>query len=127
MKILILILFIFFWIFFFLNKTIENFSIQLYQCPKKLIRIGPKLFAYFISDKKKSVYKHMIGINPIVFNSLNEYKNYLNYQYKKGVNCPILKNNDNMFNSLDSIVKENHKYTDHQNFKNIIKSFYLSK
>ena len=92
--ILILVLNIYF------QKNKETFNN--YQCPKSLIKLSGKILASY-SNKDKKIMK---GINPIVFNSFEEYKKYSDYQYSKGLNCPLLNNSSkNLIVPLENAVR----------------------
>jgi hypothetical protein len=54
------------------------------QCPNLLIQQGDKLLLHNDSLPKKA------GINPIIFNNLDEYISYVEEQRKSGSSCPVL-------------------------------------
>ncbi len=54
------------------------------KCPDLLLRKGNLLFLY---NTKES---YVNGINPIAFNNLDEYINYLEIQRQNGIRCPVL-------------------------------------
>ena len=62
------------------NESIKNNP----KCPDLLLRTGNVLFLYNTKDSL------MNGINPIAFNNLDEYINYLEIQRKNGIRCPVL-------------------------------------
>ena len=64
-------------------ENIENKSNEP-KCPDLLLRKGNILFLYNTKDSL------MNGINPITFNNLDEYINYLEIQRKNGIRCPVL-------------------------------------
>jgi hypothetical protein len=53
-------------------------------CPNLLVKGDGKIQLYNSNKPNQK------GINPIEFKDLNEYSDYLDKQYKNGVNCPIL-------------------------------------
>lgn len=53
------------------------------QCPNVLIKNGNDILLYNNNDKNKD-------IEPIKFKDLDQYSDYLEEQYKKGYNCPVL-------------------------------------
>tara|TARA_Y100001970_G_scaffold288564_1_gene416238 strand:- start:7244 stop:7849 length:606 start_codon:yes stop_codon:yes gene_type:complete len=54
------------------------------QCPNVLIQKGKKLYL------KNENLAEIPGVNPIVFDNLEEYVEYLKWQRKNKVNCPVL-------------------------------------
>ena len=100
-----IILFFLIIFFIYILKKKENFVN--YECPYSLIQISNKILAYYNEkdnlDKNK---KNMEGINPIVFNSLDEYKKYMDFQNNKGVYCPILNiNNKNIIYPIEKALR----------------------
>lgn len=96
---IILIFLLIFFIYIFQER--ENFAN--YNCPDSMIRLSDKILAYY-SIKKSS--QNMFGINPIIFNSLNEYNKYMDYQNERGMNCPILNiNHKNAIYPIEDVVK----------------------
>ena len=78
--------------YFVLNYTSANFKEALTmpidgigsQCPNLLIQKGSLFYLY---NSKK----HMVpGVNPILFNNLEEYTEFLDWQRASGVVCPVL-------------------------------------
>ena len=55
------------------------------ECPDLLIEEDNKIKLYYT---KKTL---IPGVNPIIFNNLEEYVEFLNFQRNKGIYCPILK------------------------------------
>ena len=53
------------------------------NCPNMLVKSGNKLMLYFSNLPKSDV-------NPIVFNTLEEYSAFIETQRKEGLRCPIL-------------------------------------
>ena len=68
------------------NKDLyEGFSnIENENCPNILLREGEKI--KLLNTKQPRV----PGINPIEFNSLDEYAEYYDFQKKNNINCPVL-------------------------------------
>jgi hypothetical protein len=54
------------------------------KCPDLLLKKGNVLFLYNTKDPL------MNGINPVAFQNLDEYINYLETQRKNGIKCPVL-------------------------------------
>ena len=103
MSVFIILIFLLIFFIYILQKK-EKFVN--YNCPTSMIRLSGKILAYYkIDDTSKK--KNMIGINPIVFNSINEYKKYVNYQNEKGMNCPILNiNHKNDVYPIENAVRD---------------------
>lgn len=53
-------------------------------CPNVLIKKGDK---YYLQNTKKVI---VPGVNPIMFNNLDEYEEFIKWQKSQGINCPIL-------------------------------------
>ena len=67
------------------NKNrLEGFSGKKEECYDVLLKDG-KRFLLFKKDKAR-----IPGVNPVVFNNLEEYVEFLQYQRSQGVRCPIL-------------------------------------
>jgi hypothetical protein len=68
------------------NSLIENFTSKndKFRCPNLLIQKDSKFYLY----NTKLV--NVPGVNPVVFNSLEDYKNFLKWQQNSGIRCPIL-------------------------------------
>lgn len=54
------------------------------RCPNLLIQKGPKYYLY------NSNLAQVPGVNPIEFNSLEEYSEFLEWQRAAGIRCPVL-------------------------------------
>lgn len=54
------------------------------ECPNMLIQEDNKYYLY------NSKIKEIPGINPLIFNNLEEYVDFLKLQRSKNINCPIL-------------------------------------
>lgn len=63
----------------------EYFTIHKHtDCPNILIQIGDQLYLY--NSNKAQI----PGVNPIIFQNLEEYTEYLEWQRHFGIKCPIL-------------------------------------
>lgn len=84
--ILLLIIFILgiYFCLFDVSKKEGLTSREINKCPNLLIQKGCKL--YLQNTKMPTV----PGVNPIIFENLEQYKKYIYWQRSKGVNCPIL-------------------------------------
>lgn len=54
------------------------------KCPNILVNEGDKIYLY--NDQKAKI----PGVNPIVFNNLEEYVEYVEFARSQGVQCPLL-------------------------------------
>jgi hypothetical protein len=54
------------------------------RCPNVLIQKGPKYYLY------NSTIAQVPGVNPIEFNNLEEYTEFLDWQRGAGIRCPVL-------------------------------------
>jgi len=54
------------------------------RCPNLLIQKGPKYYLY------NSNVAQVPGVNPIEFNNLEEYTEFLEWQRAFGIRCPVL-------------------------------------
>jgi len=61
----------------------EGFSID-EECPNLLVQKGKHLHLIY-SNKAK-----IPGVNPVIFNNLEEYTEFLKWQRAKGIRCPVL-------------------------------------
>tara|TARA_Y100000768_G_C23975495_1_gene682840 strand:+ start:1575 stop:1991 length:417 start_codon:yes stop_codon:yes gene_type:complete len=67
-----------------LIKT-ETFTDKLNDtCPNILIKKGDK---YYLQNTKKVI---VPGVNPIAFNNLDEYEEFIKWQRSQNIKCPIL-------------------------------------
>ena len=85
-EVLIIVLFIIGFIFCCTNKysdVIENFDVSS-DCPNYLIQKGNEIH---LLNKNKAL---IPGVNPIRFNNLEGYIEFLNWQRKMGIHCPVL-------------------------------------
>ena len=65
------------------KDVLENFQ-GLGQCPNMLVKKGKEL--HLINTNRAMI----PGVNPIKFNSLEDYAEYVNWSKKVGIKCPIL-------------------------------------
>ncbi len=65
------------------KKATEGFGDGV-ACPNLLIQKGAKL--HLLNTRKARI----PGVNPIVFNNLEDYVEFLHWQRRKGIKCPIL-------------------------------------
>lgn len=70
--------------FYFIIMKTENETFVDGKCPTTMIKDGQRILVY---DPKLA---KVPGVNPIVFNNLDEYKEYVKWQKKNKLNCPIL-------------------------------------
>lgn len=62
------------------REPFENIT----NCPNLLLQKGSK---YFLVNSNKA---HIPGVNPIQFDNLEDYTEFLNWQRKFGIRCPVL-------------------------------------
>ena len=65
------------------ENLLENFQ-GIGQCPDMLVKKGKEL--HLINTKRAFI----PGVNPIKFNSLEDYAEYIKWSKKVGIKCPIL-------------------------------------
>jgi hypothetical protein len=67
-------------------KYAEGFTNQSYQprCPNLLIQKGTKFYLY------NSKLAQVPGVNPIEFDNLEDYTEFLDWQRSQGIRCPVL-------------------------------------
>ena len=72
--------------FLFYTRRREGYTNgeKVYSCPDILIQKGSKLIL------KNSSLAEIPGVNPIVFENLEEYVEFLQWQRSQGINCPVL-------------------------------------
>ena len=63
--------------------VIENFGFSS-KCPNLLIKKGCKI--ELLNTKKAKI----PGVNPVIFNNLEEYTEYVKWQKFMGIHCPVL-------------------------------------
>ncbi len=66
------------------NKSGEQKTKFSDKCPNVLVNEGDKIYLY--NDQKAKI----PGVNPIVFNNLEEYVEYIEFARSQGVQCPLL-------------------------------------
>ena len=66
------------------NKKSDKFTDRNPNCPNLLIQKGSRIYLY--NNRREEV----SGINPIVFDNLEQYIEYIDWQRNKGLRCPIL-------------------------------------
>ena len=66
-----------------LDKNVEGFDISK-DCPNLLIKKGKKLHLIYKNKAK------IPGVNPVIFDNLEEYVEFLEWQRAKNIKCPIL-------------------------------------
>ena len=71
-----------FGIYFLYSRPIESFVAG--QCPTTLIKDGENILVY------NPNYASVPGVNPMKMNSLEDYKEYIEWQRANKLNCPIL-------------------------------------
>lgn len=92
---------------YFANKQLEGFTGTdtgtSSCCPDLLIQNGSKLYLY--NSKKVKV----PGVNPIEFNSLEDYSDFVDWQRSKGLTCPVLylQNSYNADGTTSYVVRPN--------------------
>ena len=96
--IMLLIIFVLGFYFIFKNPIFEQFEVDINNtkyttikpkifnknCPTTLIQKGPEFYLYNEKNAK------IPGVNPLKFENLNEYVEFLNWQRSQGIECPIL-------------------------------------
>lgn len=86
-KIILIILVFLFGLYITLNyssKMVENMANPKYDCPDIILKKGNKIFL------KKSGKAEIPGVNPIEFNNLDEYVEFLEWQRSQNIRCPVL-------------------------------------
>ena len=66
------------------TDLVEGLTLMDDECPNVLVQDGKKLI---LMNKKKAT---IPGVNPIEFENLEEYVEYLKWQRHKGIVCPVL-------------------------------------
>lgn len=66
------------------NSTQSNSNTRKYQCPNVLIQKGNKFYLH--NNKVAKV----PGVNPLRFDSLEDYTEFLDWQRSQGIICPIM-------------------------------------
>ena len=74
-------------IYFYTSHTLEGFQSNTnnaIRCPDILIQDGIRIYLY------NSKIAKVPGVNPIEFNNLDEYTEFLQWQRKNDIKCPVL-------------------------------------
>lgn len=66
------------------NQTNQSSIVSTERCPNMLIQKGTNYFLY------NSKLAKVPGVNPIQFNNLEEYTEFIEWQRSQGIHCPIL-------------------------------------
>jgi len=66
------------------KNLIENFEEQNDNCPNLLVKRGNKLM---LVNKRKA---NIPGVNPIFFDNLEDYVEFVQWQKSQGIECPVL-------------------------------------
>ena len=65
------------------SEGLTNTNVQA-KCPNMLIQKGSSFYLY------NSKLANVPGVNPIEFNNLEDYVEFLDWQQSQGINCPVL-------------------------------------
>lgn len=66
-------------------KNIESLvNMEKSSCPNMLIQKGCRFYLYNSKEDK------VPGVNPIEFDNLEDYTEFLDWQHKQGIHCPVL-------------------------------------
>jgi hypothetical protein len=71
-------------LYFALKSGKEGFNVQPSRCPDLLIQKGQRFYLY------NSKLAEVPGVNPVVFNNLEDYVEFLEWQRSQGISCPVL-------------------------------------
>jgi hypothetical protein len=66
------------------SEGLTNNSTKNYRCPNMLIQKGSKFYLY------NSKLVQVPGVNPVEFNNLEDYTEFLDWQRSQGIRCPVL-------------------------------------
>ena len=66
------------------DNLVENFSLSKQQCPNILYQKDNKVYLYNSTKAK------VPGVNPISFDNLDEYTQYIAWLRSRGIKCPVL-------------------------------------
>lgn len=100
-KIIVFSLFLFGLLFMYNNPIREGLESQ-YKCPNILVQKGLQLYLY------NSKVAKIPGVNPVKFNNLEEYTEFMEWQRNEGIKCPVLF----MQKTLDTQGGESYKTRD---------------
>lgn len=86
LTIIVFMIGIYFYAMFSYPKYAEGFENNNYQsrCPNLLIQKGAKFYLY------NSKLAQVPGVNPIEFDNLEDYTEFLDWQRSQGIRCPVL-------------------------------------
>tara|TARA_B100000424_G_scaffold95981_2_gene72161 strand:+ start:8738 stop:9391 length:654 start_codon:yes stop_codon:yes gene_type:complete len=82
--IIVFILGLYFSMFYNNQKIQEGFKVNKNACPNILIQKGKDIFLYNSKQAK------IPGVNPIKFNNLEDYVEFIDWQRSQNINCPVL-------------------------------------
>jgi len=66
------------------SEGLTNNNINLTRCPNLLIQKGSKIYLY------NSKLAEVPGVNPVEFDNLEDYTEFLDWQRSQGIRCPVL-------------------------------------
>ncbi len=66
------------------KHVVEGFNISETSCPNILIQKDKELYLYNTRQAR------IPGVNPVVFNNLEDYVEFLDWQRSQNINCPVL-------------------------------------
>jgi len=66
------------------NEALTNNNINTQRCPNLLIQKGSRFYLY------NSKLVQVPGVNPIEFDNLEDYTEFLDWQKSQGIRCPVL-------------------------------------
>lgn len=66
------------------KNVIEGFDVSKNSCPNILIQKGTEIYLHNSRRAK------IPGVNPVKFNNLEEYVEFLDWQRSQNINCPVL-------------------------------------
>lgn len=74
-----------YFIYYSQTKSFEPFTVEeRLRCPNLLVKEGNKIFLY--NTKKANI----PGVNPIQFDSLEDYTEFMQWQKSQNISCPVL-------------------------------------
>jgi len=71
-------------VYFTRNTVGESFGNMAYRCPNILIKKGKSVYLYNSNEAK------VPGVNPLQFDTLNDYTEFVEWQRSQNIKCPIL-------------------------------------
>ena len=66
------------------SEGLTNNNVNLTRCPNLLIQKGSKIYLY------NSKLAEVPGVNPVEFDNLEDYTEFLDWQRSQGIRCPVL-------------------------------------